>query len=221
MVHIYGQSYDFIIWFLISFVFFILLVRSFCRPSLGEKYKFDLKVGICLFFTIYFSYIPVSKFIFENKIEKAINKAIGRNTIFSCQGLFDSMFNYQVLGFIEVNKNKIYLTYSTCHFLKSYVEDPNDVNMSEVMAVHVLTHEAVHASGILNEAKTDCIAFQKNHKMFYALGTSKKKSEALAIKAFEKIPDPRLKDYYSDECKPGGELDQKYPDAVWQNAKTK
>lgn len=218
MVVVYGQSYDFLTWFILSFIFFVLAIRCFCRPSLGDKYQFDLKVCICLIFMIFFSSIPIKKFMFENKIQNTVNHVIGTSTIFFCQGLVDSMFNYQAAGFIETDKNKIYLTYSTCKFLKHFIENPNDANMSEIFAVHVLTHEAIHATGVLNEAKTDCIAFQRNHEMFRALGSSKTKSEEFAIKAYLKIPNPRRVGYYSKECKPGGKLDQNYPNAVWQKA---
>jgi len=216
MVVVYGQSYDFLIWFFLSAIFLILAFKNFFRPSLGQRHKFDLKVCFYLFFTVFFAYFPISKFLFENKMSKAVKVVTGYSPIFFCQGLVDSMFNKSALGFVDLSQNKLYLTYSTCKFLKSYVEDPNDANMSEIIAVHVLSHEAAHVMGFLDEKRTECVAFQKNHEFFRSLGANKDNSEVYALMAYKNIPNPKNINYYSKECRPGGALDQKYPNAIWQ-----
>jgi hypothetical protein len=61
-----------------------------------------------------------------------------------------------------------------------------------VVAVHVLTYEAMHLSGRLNEAAAELAgAYWRN--------------------VYPLMPDA----YRSTDCRPGGTLDERLPDAPW------
>jgi hypothetical protein len=98
------------------------------------------------------------------------------------------------------------------HYLHGDRERPSD---GEVVAVHVLTHEAMHMSGVTGEDKAECLAVQHDAETARLLGASPDEATRLArtywLTVFPRMPD----DYRSAECHPGGALDISSPDAPW------
>jgi hypothetical protein len=85
----------------------------------------------------------------------------------------------------------------------------------QVVAVHVLTHETMHMLGETDEAKTECLAVQRDQAMARALGASPQAAAALARRywtvVYPRMPD----DYRSSQCGPGEEWDERRSGAPW------
>ena len=97
-------------------------------------------------------------------------------------------------------------------YLRSHGDHPDD---GQVIAVHVLTHEAMHMAGITDEARAECMAIQRDARTARLLGSSTQEAADLARRYWREVY-PRMSDSYrSPECRPGGQLDRASPDAPW------
>ena len=72
-------------------------------------------------------------------------------------------------------------------------------------AIHVLAHEAYHLAGNVDEAVTNCYAFQANDDVARAVGATDDQAVFLAAYLIATTGGPDR--YFSVECRPGGELD--------------
>jgi hypothetical protein len=97
-------------------------------------------------------------------------------------------------------------------YLRSHGDHPDD---GQVVAVHVLTHEAMHMAGITDEARAECLAMQRDAKTARLLGASPQQAAKLARRYWREFYPRMNDDYRSAECRPGGQLDQASPDAPW------
>ena len=80
-------------------------------------------------------------------------------------------------------------------------------SIEQLEAVHVLTHEAVHTSGVKSESLTECKAVQRDAQMARLLGASDAEAKALAWIYWRTIY-PQMPDDYT----PAKTLGQ----AIWQ-----
>jgi hypothetical protein len=101
-----------------------------------------------------------------------------------------------------------------CRHLAAYARsDKRRPSREQVVAVHVLTHEAMHLSGRLNEAAAECAAVQRDAHTARLLGASDAAELAAAYwrDIYPLMPDG----YRSADCRPGGPLDEGLADAPW------
>jgi sirohydrochlorin ferrochelatase len=103
-----------------------------------------------------------------------------------------------------------------CHHLAAYVRSgARRPTRDQVVAVHVLTHEAMHMSGRLDEAVAECAAVQRDAQTARLLGARPADAAALAAAYWENIY-PLMPDRYrSGECRQGGAMDERLADAPW------
>jgi hypothetical protein len=103
-----------------------------------------------------------------------------------------------------------------CHHLAAYVRSgARRPTRDQVVAVHVLTHEAMHMSGLLDEAVAECAAVQRDAQTARLLGARPADAAALAAAYWANIY-PLMPDRYrSGECRPGGAMDDRLADAPW------
>ena len=103
-----------------------------------------------------------------------------------------------------------------CHHLAAYVRSgARRPTRDQVVAVHVLTHEAMHMSGRLDEAVAECAAVQRDAQTARLLGARPADAAALAAAYWGNIY-PLMPDRYrSGECRPGGAMDERLADAPW------
>lgn len=103
-----------------------------------------------------------------------------------------------------------------CHHLAAYVRSgARRPTRDQVVAVHVLTHEAMHMSGRLDEAVAECAAVQRDAQTARLLGARPADAAALAAAYWANIY-PLMPDRYrSGECRPGGAMDERLADAPW------
>ncbi len=131
---------------------------------------------------------------------------------------------YEELGFVMSGETITHLSPRTCLMLDYLLaaDDPAIPCLQKEMgkkreaacppgvseqafAVVTLTHEAHHAAGSLNEAKTQCYAIQRSDTAAEALGIAK--ADAALIGGFELREIELPPEYVSKDCKRGGKLD--------------
>jgi len=78
---------------------------------------------------------------------------------------------------------------------------------SKLVAVHVLSHEAVHLSGFHGEASAECLAVQVDAYVATALGADEGFARAMAREFWRDHYRPRSDAYRSRDCRDGGRLD--------------
>ena len=103
-----------------------------------------------------------------------------------------------------------------CRHLSAYLRsDKRRPSRDQVMAVHVLTHEAMHLAGTLEEAAAECAAVQRDAHTARLLGAPAPAAAALAVTYWRELY-PRMPDSYrSSQCQAGGALDEGLADAPW------
>ena len=103
-----------------------------------------------------------------------------------------------------------------CRHLGAYLRSgKRRPSRDQVLAVHVLTHEAMHLSGRLDEAAAECAAVQRDAHTARLLGAAAADAAGLAL-AYCRDLYPLMPDgYRSSECRSGGALDERLADAPW------
>ena len=103
-----------------------------------------------------------------------------------------------------------------CRHLAAYARsDRRRPTRDQVVAVHVLTHEAMHLSGRLAEAVAECGAVQRDAQTARLLGARPADAAELAAAYWRNIYPLMPDSYRSGECRPGGAMDERLPDAPW------
>lgn len=106
------------------------------------------------------------------------------------------------------------LTWDTCRTLRSW--DPKaEPTTDQTIALHVLTHEAMHLDGHYGEADAECAAMQHDAEMAHLLGATPEVGQHLAETYYRNVY-PRMREgYTSGDCKQDGLLDATPADGIW------
>lgn len=202
----------------LSFLLACLALHHACHPISARR--FDSAFFMLLILALIIAAFPTRQFLFERKLAVAVEKLTRRDGVsVTCQSLLGSFFHYNKLGYVQRGKHEIRLRPDICKYLRRYMGDAHAVNKRAVkdydglMAVHVLTHEAMHINQEYDEVKADCQAYQRNHKMAEYLGVAPRRAaqSAILIHRLRNQHHP----YYSSHCEPGRALDEKLRGAVW------
>ncbi len=128
----------------------------------------------------------------------------------NCSRITEEMLNLGTYdGYVTFDgKHVADLRRHICLDLASYASGgqakPSD---DQMLAVHVVTHEAEHIAGYTKESEAECRAVQLNHRVAEFLGATPEQARALQKRYFEEYY-PRLRsDYISPECREGGAYD--------------
>lgn len=108
------------------------------------------------------------------------------------------------------------LAREVCDDLQAYL-DAGGVRPTpeQVVAVHVLGHEAQHLTGTADEAQAECAAVQRDALTAHLLGADPAQALRLA-RLYWAVQYPNLSDgYRSPLCAPGAAWDEHLPDAPW------
>jgi hypothetical protein len=121
------------------------------------------------------------------------------------------------LGRVEWDQpERAWLTLETCQHLGSwYRSDHTAPTLDEAIAVHVLTHEAMHVDGQRNEATAECRALQRDARTVVLLGGTAAQGDALARQILDEVYPTMTAEYQSSECRAGGALDLTPQDGTW------
>ncbi len=105
-----------------------------------------------------------------------------------------------------------------CAALSAYRgSDHQRPSLDEVVAVHVLTHEAMHLAGHTVEADAECRAMQRDARTARLLGASPEAAAALARRYWKEVYPRMEQDYRAAECTSGGALDELGSDPPWSS----
>ena len=174
-----------------------------------------ISIGIFFVVTSVLSIYPVSYHLFQYKLEEAGSKLLnGKEVRVKCQTFTEDFVGHKAAGWVYHGDNKVFMTFDVCSRLKRALRNPKTADMDDLIGLQVFTHEVMHVGGEYDEVKTDCMAYQRNHRTAQFLGMSWGESVRAAI-YLHKRRDPNFVGYYSPECKPGGALDEYLEDAVW------
>lgn len=143
----------------------------------------------------------------------AISKVAGRPVKVRCQGAAASLVDVGVhLGSVRFGPDGPVdytdITRGACKDLQAYMaSDKRNPSQDQIIAVHVLSHEAHHLAGIPDEAIAECRAMQTDAAVARALGASPANAANLAraywIRFYPYMPG----DYRTKECHDGSPLD--------------
>jgi hypothetical protein len=104
-----------------------------------------------------------------------------------------------------------------CADLAAYARTGRDrPSREQVIAVHVLSHEAMHMSGIAGEAAAECAAVQRDAAAARLLGATAEQAKALAREYWTKVYPAMPPGYRSARCAAGHSMDERLPDAPWR-----
>ncbi len=128
----------------------------------------------------------------------------------NCERLSEEIFNVrQYQGYVYYDgSNVAHLRRDLCHNLWDYAHG-GQANPSEdqMLAVHVVAHEAQHINGVRSESVAECSAVQLNYLVAEKLGATPEQARALQKRYFEDYYPHLHSNYVSGECREGGKLD--------------
>jgi hypothetical protein len=202
-----------------------LVVRWVLRgrtDALGRRRPFP-RVGVALALTLAVACaVPLWLHArLESRLESAARQLAGGPVRVHCQTFGQTWTDAGAeLGYVRwgpggVPERSTLIKYSTCGHLRQWLRsDKRAPSREEVVAVHVLTHEVMHMTGLKDEARAECAAVQRDAAMAVALGADPAQGEALARRYWTELY-PNLPDGYRGGCGPGGEYDERFAVPPW------
>ncbi len=128
----------------------------------------------------------------------------------NCERYTEELFNVrQYQGYVYYDgSNVAHLRRNLCHSLWDYAHGGQaNPTEEEILAVHVVGHEAQHINGITGEAVAECNAVQLNYLIAEELGATPEQARELQRVYFEDYYPHLRSNYVSSECREGGNLD--------------
>jgi len=131
-----------------------------------------------------------------------------------CERFSEELFNVsQFQGYVYYDDSHLaHLRREVCHSLWDYAHGgQGHPTEAQIIAVHIVAHETMHINGIQSEAVAECRAVQLDHLVAEALGATPEQARELQRRYYADVYPHQSDEYFSSECKEGGELDI-YPD---------
>lgn len=158
----------------------------------------------------------------EHRLESVARRLVGHSVSVHCQSTAAALVDAGAeLGYVPFDADGVPLPTTVlkrepCRDLRAYVgSDKSAPTLQQVVAVHVLTHEAMHLRGQTSEATAECEAVQRDAVTAHMLGASLAQAAALAqaywTEVYPRMPD----DYRTGACTAGGPLDEGLATAPW------
>ncbi|MDQ1688702.1 MAG: hypothetical protein QOK42_1677 [Frankiaceae bacterium] len=158
----------------------------------------------------------------ETRLSQVASRLVGHDVRVHCQTAGEEFVDAGAeLGYVRFDAGgrpepRTVIKHAQCGLLRNYIgRHGRSPDRDEIIAVHVLTHEAMHMRGLTNEAEAECAAMQRDASTAALLGASAGDASALARRYFAvyyaDVPD----DYRSGACTAGGQLDEKLANPPW------
>jgi hypothetical protein len=164
----------------------------------------------------------VQRRVEEHRLARVARELVGHDVTVHCQTTTGAMVDAgDELGFVPYDANGVpepttTLKRDPCRALNAYVKAGRaHPSLEQVIAVHVLTHEAMHLRGETNEAVAECEALQRDSTTAALLGASAAQATALARRYWASVYPDLPDDYRTGDCVPGGRLDEHLAGAPW------
>ena len=191
--------------------------------ALGRRRPFPWISTICLVALACAALAPgVLRARLEHRLRLASGAIVGVPVDVNCQsfgGAFVDVggdLGYVGFGTDGVPERATLIKRDQCRDLSAYLRSNKlDPPRGQVVAVHVLTHETIHMSGVTSEAKTECLAVQHDARMAQLLGAPQEGATTLALTYWTDIYPHMPTEYRSTECGPGLPLDAGLSGAPW------
>lgn len=157
----------------------------------------------------------------ERQLGKIASELAGRTVSVHCQDGAEAFVDAgSELGWVAFDANgvpepKTLIKREQCKDLKSYLEHRDDPSWDEMVAVHVLTHEAMHMRGERNEEVAECEALQRDAYTAMRLGATPEQAKELAVRYWKQVYPRMPEDYVTAACSPGGPLDEELETSPW------
>lgn len=193
------------------------------RDALGRPRPFPVWAVAALTALAVASMVPVIKNRQqEAQLSRVATALVGSPVSVTCQTAGEAFLDVGAeLGYVPfgpdgVPEPRTTIKREPCADLRDYVGgDKRAPTRDQVIAVHVLTHEAMHMAGERAEAATECQAMQRDVTTAQLLGATPDQARALARRYWNEVYPRMPSAYRSGECRPGGALDEGLPTAPW------
>ena len=158
----------------------------------------------------------------EDTLSEAASMLVGAEVTVDCQSRGQEFLDVGAeLGWVRydragVPERRTLIKRAPCAALAGYLRsDRSSPSHDEVVAVHVLSHEARHMAGLTVEAEAECGAVQRDARTARLLGADPAEARALAETYWREVYPRMPEQYRTPDCGPGGRLDEHLPDAPW------
>jgi hypothetical protein len=191
--------------------------------SLGRRISFPTVLAVALVVPALVSATPgVLRWREERRLESAASTLAGARVQVECQTFGQAFLDASSdLGWVAwgpdgAPEHKTLIKHEPCADLRDYLGSNKAApTLDQVIAVHVLTHEAMHMRGEKNEAVAECEAVQRDAQTAGLLGADPFEAVALAQRYWREVYPHMTDPYVSSDCHAGGSLDEGLPDPPW------
>lgn len=197
------------------------------RDSLGRPLGFPVwSVALLTALALATAVPGVRKRALENRLSEVASALVGHRVTVHCQSLGGALVDAGAeLGYIKYGPNgpesKTLIKREACADLRHYADgNQEDLSRDALVAVHVLTHEAMHMRGQKNEALTECEAMQRDAQTAELLGATPTQARELASRYWQLIYPSMPSDYRTPDCAPAGPAgpaDERLPAPPWDD----
>ena len=193
------------------------------RDGLGRQIRFPVVSVVTLLLVAAGLLVPVVRHHrLEQRLADAASQLVGAPVQVHCQTAGQEFVDAGAeLGWVRygpdgVPEHATLIKRAQCGDLSAYFgSDKTAPTLDQVIAVHILSHEARHMAGETSESVAECEAMQRDAQTAELLGANPDRALRLAQTYWRDVY-PRLSDdYLSPDCRPGGPLDEGLPDAPW------
>jgi len=192
------------------------------RDALGRERDLPVLGVSLLVLTAVVAAIPgAQRKMQEHQLGRVASELAGRHVSVHCQDGAEAFVDAgSELGWVAfdadgVPEPRTLIKRAQCLDLKRYLKHRADPSWDEMVAVHVLTHEAMHMRGERSEAIAECEAVQRDAVTAARLGASPEQAHALAVRYWRQVYPRMPDDYVTNDCVAGGPLDEHLAGSPW------
>jgi hypothetical protein len=191
--------------------------------ALGRRRDFPiLATGIPVVLTLVTG-VPAARHAWlEHRLDGVAGQLVGAPVSVRCETLGQAWTDaHSELGYVRFGADgrpepAATITWQACSDLRSWSgSDHEHPTLQQIVAVHVLTHEAMHMAGLRDEARTECAAVQRDVRTAQLLGAGTDQARALAAAYWGQVYPRMSEDYRTVECGPDAPLDEHLDEAPW------
>lgn len=199
---------------LLWFALLCLVAAAVCALPLGETGRRPFLGGFCVLLAVVSTGWWYRTASLEWELSRVASEVYGVGVEVRCRSYVSThFFNRGQPGWVafehEVDDdgNAVLVTSGVaelgeqvCGALRRFRSDPSTTGRDERVAVHVLSHEAAHVYGIVDEGETECFAMERTGAIAEGLGASPEAAAEL-VEFYRTQIYPRMpREYRTGNC---------------------